>query len=93
MMEPVSLAVAASIIEHACTRPRRVVPMLRRNSRRVIGCLVQETSDPALDMVNQMDFRFLVLIFLLLQYTAHLRHRLPVWVYEAAYLVLNALEP
>ena len=67
--DPMSLAVAASVIEHSAkahARPRRLAVFVRRNSKAVISSLVQEASDPLLDALNTVDPRLAVIVVLLM---------------------------
>jgi hypothetical protein len=69
--DPISLAVVASVFEHAClTEPRRLAPRahvwLRRHSKSVFGSLVQESSNPALDAINHIDARLAVIVMVIM---------------------------
>ena len=69
--DPMSLAVAASVVEHSArARPQRIVPrakaFVRRNSKAMISSLVQEASDPLLDALNTVDPRLAVIVVLLM---------------------------
>jgi len=83
--DPVSLAIAASAVENACQNRRRVVPSarlwLRKHSQPIVGALLHETSDAALETImNHIEPQLLgpyLLCLLLLM--SQLRHRRPMW--------------
>lgn len=98
--DPISLAVAASVIENACnsrtTAPRARV-WLRRHTHRMISAMVQESSDPALDAINHIDPHLgaIVLFIAVLRCLVHLKFdqkREPFWLCIAAYMHFAAVE-
>ena len=99
--DPISLAVVASVFEHAClTHPRRLAPRahvwLRRHSKSVLGSLVQESSDPTLDAINHIDPRLAVIVMaiVILRFLVHMKitsrfvseHQQPLWIMVAMYI-------
>jgi hypothetical protein len=71
--DPISLAVAASAVEHVCARAqpqRRIAPRakiwLRKHSQPVVGALLQESADPALDALNHISPKLGAVLALLL---------------------------
>jgi hypothetical protein len=95
--DPVSLAIAASAVENACQNRRRVVPSarlwLRKHSEPILGAVLHETSDAALETImnhllepQQLGPCLLCLLLLMSQ----LRRRRPLWALCLA-LALNCV--
>jgi len=99
--DPISLAVAASVIENAChVQPRRYVPRakvwLRRHAKPLANSVLQESADPILNAINLIDSRLgvIVLVIIALRCMVHVKFDLkrePLWPYVAVYLHLVAV--
>jgi hypothetical protein len=91
LFDPVSLAVAASVIENACQpHPRRLVPLarLRRHVKPIANSALRESIDPLLDAINQIDPHLgAVLMFIAtVGCMAHIRYEArPFWLCVAAH--------
>ena len=92
--DPISLAVAASVIENACfSRPTapRVKVWLRRHANKMASAIVQESTDPALNVINHIDPHLGAIVFFIaiLRCLMHLKFdhkREPFWLCIAAYI-------
>lgn len=94
--DPVSLAIAASVVENACQNRRRVVPSarlwLRKHSEPILGAVLHESSDAALESImNHLEPQQLAPCLLcLLLLLSQLRRRRPLWALCLA-LALNCV--
>lgn len=93
--DPISLAVAASVIENAChPQPKFAVPRakvwLRRQAKPLANSVLQEAADPVLNAINHIDPRLgvMVLAIVALRCLVHMKFdvkREPFWLCIAAY--------
>ena len=94
--DPISLAVAASVVENTCRfQNRRLAPRakiwLRKHSQPVFGALLQESSDPTLNAINHIDPHLgaIVALIIVLRCLIHIKFDIkqqPAWICIAAFV-------